>query len=227
MNEEISRLAVLSMIDHTILKPNASMDEIAVLCQEARTHKFCSVCVNSCHVDFCAKELANTDVKVCTVVGFPLGAMSTEGKAFEAAKAIEDGAGEIDMVLNVGWVKSGEMDRVKADIKAVLDACKGVCLKVILETGLLTEEEKIACCEICRDLGVGFVKTSTGFGHGGASVEDVTLMRKIVGADIGVKASGGVRSFETAVEMIKAGANRLGTSSGVAIAEGQSSESAY
>ncbi|MCG8529392.1 MAG: deoxyribose-phosphate aldolase [Desulfovibrionales bacterium] len=227
MNEDISRLAVLSMVDHTILKPNASMDEIRVLCREAKTHKFCSVCVNSCHVALCTEELADTPVKVCTVVGFPLGAMSTRAKAFEAATAVEEGAEEIDMVINVGWVKSGEMDRVKADIKAVLDACKGACLKVILETGLLTRDEKIACCEICRELGVGFVKTSTGFGHGGATVEDIELMRKIVGPDIGVKASGGVRSFETAVEMIKAGANRLGTSSGVAIAEGQSSDAAY
>ncbi|MCG8567281.1 MAG: deoxyribose-phosphate aldolase [Desulfobacterales bacterium] len=227
MSEEVSRKMVLSMIDHTVLKPQATLDEITTLCDEAAAHAFCSVCVNSCHVGFCREKLADTGVKVCTVVGFPLGAMDTKAKAFEAANAVAQGADEVDMVINVGWLKSGQLDAVKADIKAVLDACGYALLKVILETGLLTDDEKVACCEICRDLGVGFVKTSTGFGHGGATIEDVALMRKTVGPDLGVKASGGVRDFESAVKMIEAGANRLGTSSGVAIAEGETASSAY
>ena len=227
MCNEINPRMVLDMVDHTVLKPQATLEDIETLCTEAAEHKFCSVCVNSCHVPVCREKLAGTGVKVCTVVGFPLGAMATEAKAFEASHAVSQGADEVDMVINVGWLKSGKMDLVQADIAAVKDACGDALLKVILETGLLTDEEKVACCEICRVVGVGFVKTSTGFGHGGATVEDVALMRKTVGPDLGVKASGGVRDFESAVEMIKAGANRLGTSSGVAIAEGDASDSAY
>lgn len=227
MSKNISRKTVSSMIDHTILKPEASLVEIEKLCEEAKQYKFCSVCVNSCHVILCKEKLDGSKVKVCSVIGFPLGAMSTPAKAFEAKQAVEDGASEIDMVINVGLVKSGEKDALSRDIKAVLEACGDAVLKVILETGLLSREEKILCCKICRELGVGFVKTSTGFGHGGATIEDVKLMREIVGPDIGVKASGGVRSFETAVEMIQAGATRLGTSSGISIAEGGCSTSSY
>lgn len=217
MTDKTGTNGIASMIDHTILKPDASVMEIEQICDQACQYHFWSVCVNSCHVRLCKKKLQGSGVKVCSVVGFPLGAMSTAAKAFEASRAVADGASEIDMVINVGFVKSKKIAAVRTDIKAVLDACADIALKVIIETGLLSDEQKILCCEICRDLGVSFVKTSTGFGHGGATIKDVMLMRKTVGPDIGVKASGGVRSLETAIEMIEAGATRLGTSSGVAI----------
>ena len=209
-----------AMIDHTLLKPDALPQDIETLCREAVEWRFCSVCVNSCHVKACTAALADTDVKVCAVVGFPLGAMATSAKAFEASRAVADGAAEIDMVINIGLLKFGDTQAVAGDIQAVKAACGTAVLKVILETGLLTQEEKVTACNICKDLDVGFVKTSTGFGHGGATIEDVRLMRETVGPDIGVKASGGVKDMNTALEMVRAGASRLGTSSGVAIAKG-------
>ncbi|SMG00246.1 deoxyribose-phosphate aldolase [Burkholderia singularis] len=215
------------MIDHTLLAADAGDAQIRTLCREAAEHRFYSVCVNSANVALAARELAGTGVKVCAVVGFPLGASLSAAKAFEASAAISAGAGEIDMVINLGALKSGRLDDVKADIAAVHAACGAVPLKVILETGLLSDDEKVRVCELCRDLGVAFVKTSTGFGHGGATLADVALMRRAVGPDVGVKASGGVRDREAAISMIEAGATRLGTSSGVAIVTGGGSEAAY
>lgn len=206
------------MIDHTILKPDATIKQIETLCGEAVEYGFASVCVNSSYVPFCAELLADSDVKVCTVVGFPLGAMSTAGKVMEARQAIQDGADEIDMVVHVGMIKSGDWDYVESDIQEVVDEAKDKALvKVIIETCLLTDEEKVRVCQICRDTGADFVKTSTGFSTGGAAVEDVALMRRTVGDDMGVKASGGVRTLEAAAAMAAAGATRLGTSSGIAI----------
>ncbi|WP_367159213.1 deoxyribose-phosphate aldolase [Kozakia baliensis] len=216
-----------SYIDHTLLAPDARQEQIARVCEEARRFGFYSVCVNSCHVPFVAEHLTGSDVKVCAVVGFPLGAMLPKAKAYEAACAVAAGAEEIDMVINIGWLKDGALDAVKDDIAQVLAACGKAPLKVILETALLTDEEKTIICEICRDLNVAFVKTSTGFAKGGATIEDVRLMRRIVGEKIGVKASGGVRDQQAAEAMIAAGANRLGTSSGVHIVQNTSSNSAY
>ncbi len=218
---------IAKYIDHTVLAANATQEKIAQLCEEAAQWHFASVCVNSCWVPFCAKHLKGTGVNVCTVVGFPLGAMSTAAKAFEAHHAVEEGAVEIDMVVNIGWLKDGRDDLVEADIRAVKEACDGKLLKVIIETCLLTEEEKVRACELSVAAGADYVKTSTGFSTGGATVEDIALMRKTVGADIGVKASGGVRSYETACAMIDAGATRLGTSSGIAIVQGAASDAAY
>lgn len=206
------------MIDHTILKPEATKEQVEKLCREAKEYGFASVCVNSSYVPLCAELLADSEVKVCTVVGFPLGAMSTAGKVMETRQAILDGADEIDMVVHVGMIKSGDWDYVEADIQEVVDEAKDKALvKVIIETCLLTDEEKVHVCRICRDTGADFVKTSTGFSTGGAKAEDVALMRKTVGPDMGVKASGGVRTYEAAEKMVKAGATRLGTSSGIAI----------
>lgn len=216
-----------SYIDHTLLAPDARQEQIARVCEEARRFGFYSVCVNSCHVPFVAEHLKGSDVKVCAVVGFPLGAMLPKAKAYEAACAVAAGAEEIDMVINIGWLKDGDLEAVKDDIAQVLAACGKAPLKVILETALLTDEEKTIICEICRDLNVAFVKTSTGFAKGGATIEDVRLMRRIVGEKIGVKASGGVRDQQAAEAMIAAGANRLGTSSGVHIVQNTSSNSAY
>jgi len=219
--------ALASRIDHTLLAPDASRARIAQLCAEARAHGFYSVCVNSGQVPYAAEQLAGSAVKVCAVVGFPLGAGLSAAKAFEAAQAIAAGAGEIDMVLNIGWLKDGLLDEVAADIAEVLAACGAVPLKVILETGLLDDDQKRQACRICRDLGVAFVKTSTGFGHGGATLEDVRLMREEVGPELGVKASGGVRDRATALAMLEAGATRLGTSSGVAIVGGGEGGAGY
>lgn len=206
------------MIDHTILKPQATIQEIDRLCCEAIEYGFCSVCVNSSFVYYCAEKLKDTDVKVCTVVGFPLGAMSTDGKVAETLAAVQDGADEIDMVVHVGMIKSGNWDYVKEDIAAVVSAAgEAVTVKVILEMCLLTEEEKFRVCEICMEAGADFVKTSTGFSTGGATVEDVRLMRKVVGAKVGVKAAGGIRTLEDMKKMIEAGADRIGSSAGVAI----------
>lgn len=206
------------MIDHTILKPEATKEQVEKLCREAKEYGFASVCVNSSYVPLCAELLSDSEVKVCTVVGFPLGAMSTAGKVMETRQAILDGADEIDMVVHVGMIKSGDWDYVEADIQEVVDEVKDKALvKVIIETCLLTDEEKVHVCRICRDTGADFVKTSTGFSTGGAKAEDVALMRKTVGPDMGVKASGGVRTYEAAEKMVKAGATRLGTSSGIAI----------
>lgn len=207
-------------IDHTALTAEKTQQDIIQLCREAIEHNFFSVCINSAYIPLAKQQLANSNVKICTVVGFPLGANLSQVKAFEAAQSIQAGASEIDMVINVGLIKSGLWQEVKQDIACVLEACGDVLLKVILETCLLTKEEIIKACEICRELNVGFVKTSTGFNKGGATIEDVALMRKIVGDKIGVKASGGVRDTATALAMIKAGATRIGASAGIAIVSG-------
>ncbi|ATF12595.1 deoxyribose-phosphate aldolase [Brevibacillus brevis X23] len=207
-------------IDHTLLKPDATQEMIDNLCQEAREHDFMSVCVNPYWVKRSAELLAGSDVKVCTVIGFPLGASTIESKAAETRDAIANGATEVDMVLNVGALKSGDLETVKKDIVAVKQAAGDILLKVILETCLLTEEEKVVACKLSVEAGADYVKTSTGFSTGGATVEDIALMRKTVGPNVGVKASGGVRDGEAAVAMIEAGASRVGTSSGVSIVTG-------
>ena len=214
-------------IDHTLLAPDATCEQVKRLCEEALEFKFHSVCVNSSRVPLASRLLRHSPVVVCAVVGFPLGAMLSDVKAIEASHAIAAGAEEIDMVLNVGWLKDGDLSSVRDDIALVLEACGGIPLKVILETALLTKAEKVAACEICRDLGVAFVKTSTGFSKGGATSEDVKLMRSVVGEKIGVKASGGVRDQKTADSMISAGATRLGTSSGIAIVQGSVGQTTY
>lgn len=218
---------IASYIDHTVLAADASEEKIRVLCKEAADNHFASVCVNSCWVSLASELLKGTGVNVCTVVGFPLGAMNTRAKAFEASDAVDNGAEEIDMVLNVGYMKSGLYDKAEEDIREVKKACKGKLLKVILETCLLTDEEKKKACELAERAGADYVKTSTGFSKGGATKEDVALMRKTVGDRLGVKASGGIRSYEKAMEMIEAGASRLGTSSGIAIINGEGSNAAY
>jgi deoxyribose-phosphate aldolase len=214
-------------IDHTLLAQNATVEMIKKLCKEADEHNFCSVCVNSCYVKNAKEFLTNKEVKVCSVVGFPLGAMSTKSKAYEAQVAIEDGASEIDMVINVGWVKSNRYDLVKNDIQALRTTCNNVVLKVILETALLNENEIKKVCEISKEIKVDFVKTSTGFSTRGASFEDVKIMKSVVKDSILIKASGGIRSYEKAKQMIEAGANRLGTSSGIEIVSGTSSNKSY
>ena len=205
------------LIDHTILKPEASIDDIRRLCIEAKEYNFYSVCVNSAYVNVAYNFLLHSDVKVCSVVGFPLGAMIKEAKAYEAKFAVDSGAEEIDMVINIGLLKSGKIDLFERDIKKVREACKASVLKVIIETCLLDDKEKILACKIAKEYGADFVKTSTGFSTGGATEHDIELMRKTVGDKIGVKASGGIKTYEDAVKMINAGANRLGTSSGIAI----------
>ncbi|MWN90198.1 deoxyribose-phosphate aldolase [Gilliamella sp. Pra-s65] len=207
-------------IDHTLLAMNATKDQITKLCEEAKQYHFYSVCVNSGYVPLVASLLKGSDVKVCSVVGFPLGAMLTSAKAFETEMAVKAGAQEIDMVINVGWLKSNDWDAVKQDIEAVFNACGAVPLKVILETCLLTKDEIVKVCEICKQIGVAFVKTSTGFSVSGATVEDVKLMRDTVGNAMGVKASGGIRDRQTAEKMVQAGASRLGASAGIAIVSG-------
>lgn len=218
-NNESTNLS--SMIDHTLLKPDAMAKQIKKLCKEARENKFASVCINPYHVPLAVECLRGSEVKVCTVVGFPLGATTTRTKVAEAKEAVENGVSEVDMVINIGALKSGDIDAVRNDIESVVIAVKGRALvKVIIETCLLTDEEKVKACQIAKMAGADFVKTSTGFSTGGATVEDVKLIKQVVGTEMGVKASGGVRSFATAINMIKAGANRLGTSSGVAIVKG-------
>lgn len=206
-------------IDHTALTAEKTDADILKLCDEAIKHQFFSVCINSCHIPLAKQKLAGSNVKICTVVGFPLGANLSSVKAFETQEAIAAGANEIDMVINVGWIKSNKWSAVKEDIQAVLNACNGTPLKVILETCLLTKEEIVQACEICKALKVAFVKTSTGFNKGGATMEDVALMKQTVG-DIGVKASGGIRDTQTALAMIQAGATRIGASAGIAIIHG-------
>ncbi len=205
------------MIDHTILKPDASQDEIAQLCYEARKYNFASVCVNPAYVKLCSELLEGTEVLVCTVVGFPLGATPTEVKVFETQQAIREGATEVDMVINVGALKSRDYELVERDIASVANACHAgnAILKVIIEAALLTDEEKVAACQLAKVANADFVKTSTGFGPGGATPEDVALMRRVVGPAIGVKAAGGIRSFEDAQKMIAAGASRIGASASV------------
>ncbi len=215
--EEYPMQDICAYIDHTLLKPEACREAVEKLCHEALQYRFASVCVNSCHVPFCAEKLKGSGVKVCTVVGFPLGASFTEVKAFEASRALEGGAEEIDMVMNLGAFKDCRKDTVEKDIREVKKACGDKILKVILETCLLTEEEIQLACKIAQKGGGDYVKTSTGFSTGGATVEHVALMRATVGSAMGVKASGGIRSIEAALKMIEAGATRIGTSSGVAM----------
>ncbi|MEK9145189.1 MAG: deoxyribose-phosphate aldolase [Elusimicrobiota bacterium] len=209
--------AVSPFVDHTLLKPNATQEEAAKLCAEARAYSFASVCVNPSYVAFCSRLLQGSSVKVCTVVGFPLGSTTATVKAIEARDAIANGAQEIDMVINVGALKSGNDAFVREDIRAVREATRGRVLKVILETSMLTDAEKVRACRMAKEVGADFVKTSTGFGGGGATVEDIRLMRETVGPLMGVKASGGIRDCATAQAMISAGATRLGTSASVAI----------
>ena len=214
-------------IDHTLLKADASQEQIETLIEEAKKYDFASVCVNPTWVNFAAQALKATDVKVCTVIGFPLGANTPELKAFETSDAIQNGANEIDMVINIGALKSRNFDLVERDIRAVVEAAKGTLVKVIIETCLLTDDEKVKACQLAQKAGADFVKTSTGFSTGGATVADVALMRKTVGPDMGVKASGGARSYEDALAFIKAGATRIGASSGVAIMEGDVANGDY
>lgn len=212
-------------IDHTLLAMNATEDQIRKLCDEAKEYHFYSVCVNSGYVPLAASLLKGSNVKVCSVVGFPLGAMLTSAKAFETEMAVKAGAQEIDMVINVGWLKSNNWQAVKNDIEAVFNACGDVPLKVILETCLLSKDEIVKVCNICKEIGVAFVKTSTGFSVSGATVEDVKLMRETVGDKMGVKASGGIRDRATAEKMVEAGATRLGASAGIAIVSGNGTSS--
>ncbi len=208
------------LIDHTLLKPDATRDEVVKLCEEARKHRFASVCVNTTWVPLAKSLLSGTDVMVCAVVGFPLGAMLPTAKAYEARDAVRQGAKEIDMVINLGALKSRDYETVFEDICRVVKASAPAGVKVILETGMLDTEQKIIGCTLSKLAGAAFVKTSTGFGKGGATVEDVELMRRIVGSDVGVKASGGVRTAEDVVKMAQAGANRIGASASVAIVTG-------
>jgi deoxyribose-phosphate aldolase len=209
---------IAKYIDHTILKPEATVEEVKKLCKEAREYNFASVCVNGCYAKLVSTELNGSDVKTCVVVGFPLGAMTKEAKAFETSDAIKNGANEIDMVINVGALKNKNYALLKEEIKAVVNAAKGKAIvKVIIETCLLTDEEKVKACEISKEAKADFVKTSTGFSISGATKEDIALMRKTVGENIGVKASGGVRDYKTAMEMINAGASRIGASASIAI----------
>lgn len=205
------------LFDHTILKADAGREAVKKICEEAKEYGFMSVCVNSYYTSYVAQQLKGTDVKVCTVIGFPLGQMSTRAKVAETAIAVEDGAQEIDMVINVGALKDKLYDVVLSDIKEVKKACGSALLKVIIETCLLTDEEKVKACELSKEAEADFVKTSTGFSTGGAKAEDVALMRKTVGDKMGVKASGGIRDRETAQMMVNAGASRLGTSATIAI----------
>ncbi len=205
------------LFDHTILKADATKEAVKKVCREAAEYGFMSVCVNGFYTSFVREQLKGSGVKVCTVVGFPLGQMSTRAKAAEARIAVEDGADEIDMVINVGALKDGDYETVREDIRQVKEACKDALLKVIIETCLLTQDEKRKACELAKEAGADFVKTSTGFSAGGATQEDVSLMRSIVGDSMGVKASGGIRNRQTAEKMLKAGASRLGTSATTAI----------
>lgn len=219
--------ALASAIDHTLLQPTATAAQIDRLCAEARLHGFAAVCVNSLWVDRVAKALDGSPVAACSVVGFPLGASLPATVADEARAAIAAGAREIDMVMSIGQALAGDWTAVRAGIETVLDACGEHALKVILETCLLDDEQKRRACEVCRELGVAFVKTSTGFSSGGATLADVRLMRSAVGSGIGVKASGGIRDRDTAIAMLEAGATRLGCSAGVAIVTGGAATSAY
>lgn len=214
--------ALARVIDHTLLRPEAAVAQIEKLCIEARAYSFASVCVNPCHVPRCVRLLAGSGVAVCTVIGFPLGATSSEAKKAEAEQALRDGAGELDMVINVGMLKSGLDTYVEADIASVTSSARsaGALTKVIIETGLLTDDEKVRACVLASRGGADFVKTCTGFGVGRATVEDVRLMRRAVGSAMGVKASGGVRSREDALAMIASGANRIGASASVRIVTG-------
>lgn len=220
----ITKSQMAKMIDHTILKSVATEEDITKLCHEAAEQGFASVCINPIYVSLAVKLLANSNVPVCTVIGFPLGANTTATKAFEAAEAVKDGAKEVDMVINVGLLKSGRTAEVLQDIRTVVEAVaaadKSAIVKVIIETCLLTDEEKVTACNLSKEAGAHFVKTSTGFSTGGATAADIALMRKTVGPEMGVKASGGIRNTEQAVAMVEAGANRIGASAGIEIIAG-------
>jgi deoxyribose-phosphate aldolase len=218
--------SLAGMIDHTLLKPDATPDQIAQLCFEARKHNFASVCINPAWVELCASLLKGSPVKVCTVIGFPLGATPPEVKAFETENAINHGATEIDMVINIGALKARDLELVAKDIRGVVVAshARGALVKVIIEAALLTDEEKVLASLISKEAGADYVKTSTGFASGGATVHDVALMRRVVGPGIGVKAAGGVRTYEDAEKMIQAGATRIGASAGVKIIQGPTKE---
>ena len=205
------------LIDHTLLKANATKGDITKLCDEAMQYDFASVCVNPVWVSYCAEYLKESDVRVCTVIGFPLGANTSQVKAYEAKMAIEEGADEVDMVINIGALKAGDMDTVYQDIQTVVDASQGHCVKVIIETCLLTDEEKVLSCQQAMKAKATFVKTSTGFSTGGATIQDVALMKQTVGDQCEVKASGGVKTFEDMEAMVRAGASRIGTSSGISL----------
>ncbi|WP_414468524.1 deoxyribose-phosphate aldolase [Methanobacterium sp. ACI-7] len=210
--EELAKI-----IDHTNLKPDACLKDIEKLCEEAKNYNFASVCVNPTNVSYAAHLLYETDIKICTVISFPLGANTSKIKFFETKNAVESGASEIDMVMNIGALKSGHIKEVESDINSVVAAAGGFVVKVIIETALLTEEEKINACNLVKDAGAHFIKTSTGFGYSGATVEDIKLIKETVGSSMGIKASGGIRDLKTALLMIDAGATRIGTSSGVQI----------
>lgn len=214
-------------IDHTILKPETTQEQVEKILSEAKEYDFASVCVNPTWVSLAAESLKDSDVKVCTVIGFPLGANTSAVKAFETKDAIANGADEIDMVINIGALKAGNDALVLDDIKAVVDASGDKLVKVIIEACLLTDDEKVRACQLSKEAGADYVKTSTGFSTGGATVADVTLMRKTVGPDMGVKASGGARSYEDAIAFIEAGASRIGASSGVAIMNGAQADGDY
>jgi deoxyribose-phosphate aldolase len=221
-------MSYANLVDHTLLRADARKEEITKLAEEAKEFSFASVCVNPTWVSYASKLLKESTVKVCTVIGFPLGANTPEVKAFETKNAIENGADEVDMVINIAALKDNNNELVERDIRAVVEAAKGKALvKVIIETCLLTDEEKVRACELSVKAGADFVKTSTGFSTGGATVEDVALMRKTVGANVGVKASGGVRNLNDLENVVSVGATRIGTSSGVKIVQGEEANTAY
>ncbi len=213
----MNKIKLASYIDHTILKPDATEGELIKLCEEAKEHQFFSVCINPCYIEKAKELLKGSETKICTVVGFPLGQMTTESKSYETKEAVFLGAEEVDMVINIGKLKDKDYDYVLEDIRAVVLAAGGVLTKVIIETCLLTDEEKVKACELAKAAGADFVKTSTGFAKAGATKEDIKLMRDTVGPDMGVKASGGIRSLSDAMTMIENGATRLGLSASVAI----------
>lgn len=215
------------LIDHTVLKADTPKETVKRIFDEAIEYDFASVCINPCHVKYAAEYLKDSDVKVCTVIGFPLGATTSATKAFETSDAITNGADEIDMVMNIGAMKDKDYDYVCEDIKAVVDAAKGKTVKVILETCLLTKEEIIEACKLCQKAGADFVKTSTGFSTRGATIEDVEIMKKTVGDTMKVKAAGGVRTYDDMVNIVKAGADRIGTSAGCSLMQGEVSKSDY
>jgi deoxyribose-phosphate aldolase len=223
LKDAVFDTSLARMIDHTLLKPEATLQQIEQLCAEAKQFQFASVCINPCYVKRCAQLLRDTGVKVCTVIGFPLGATSTEAKVHEAEQALRDGARELDMVINVGMLKSGMDNYVEEDIRSVARVAHrvGALLKVIIETGLLSDEEKVKACVFAKRAGADFVKTSTGFSKGGATAGDIRLMRKVVGSALGVKASGGVRTQQQALELIESGADRIGASASVKIILGE------
>lgn len=227
MQSDNSSIPLNRYIDHTLLKPEAQQAQIEKLCAEALEHQFFSVCVNSSYVSLCAQLLKNSSVKVCAVVGFPLGVMETTSKAFETETCIRQGASEVDMVINIGALKDRRVDFVREDIAAVVRAAQGNTVKVIIETALLNEEEKVLACKLTQEAGAHFAKTCTGFNGGGATVADVQLMKKSMGPQMLVKASGGIKDTATALALIQAGATRLGTSSGVALVKGLKIEGGY